>query len=169
MRKKRDKKEKKEGARHHLGWICWSFQWSLPVISVKFAGHFSEVCRSFQWSLSVISVKFVGHLDYFMAIKNTYLRIFLLFNNLIKCHEKREKSGREPFAGKKSQNKASKMSVYSTTTFLSMNRHTERKPPISQLLLCLLCYNAFNSQRMSAVTWSDESDYFILDNGHYDK
>ena len=110
-------------------------QRGLAIISVKCVGHFSEVCRSFRWSLSIISVKFVDHfsevsrsfqlfLSFISVVLwssvSTCFRIFLLFSNLIKRHEKREKPGRDHFAGKKRQNKASKMSVYSTTTFLLM-------------------------------------------------
>lgn len=113
MRKKRDKIDKTEGACHHLGEVCRSFQWSLPIISVKFVGHFSEVCRSFQLFLSALSVVL-------WSSKSMWFCILLLFNGLIKTHKKREKSRRDHFAGKKRQNKASKMSVYSTTTFLLM-------------------------------------------------
>ena len=89
MRRKRDKKDKTKEYCHHLGWVCPSFQWSLSVISVKFAGHFSEVCRSFQLFLSVIPVVL-------WSSGSAHFRISLLFNDLTKTHEKREKSGREP-------------------------------------------------------------------------
>lgn len=71
-----------------------SKQRDFVIISVGFASHFSEVCRSFQWSLPVISVVFAGNLGHFTDIRKHMSPYLSVIQQLNKIHEKRINRGR---------------------------------------------------------------------------